>query len=86
MEKMMPETWIPVESTNLAAICFIPEEGTASGELRVRFHAGKVFSYEKVPSHVVENLITAASLGSYFHRYIRGKFPYRELSAAVREA
>lgn len=65
---------VPVESSNIKSIGHDP----AANVLHVEFHgpAGKptrVYEYPNVSAEEHQNLLDAASLGSHFHRFIRGR-------------
>ena len=64
---------IPVSSSNLAAV------GYENGTLNVRFHSGALYEYSNVPVSVYQNLMNAASHGSYFSAHIRNVYPYRRI-------
>ena len=63
-----------VSSSNLVSVGY--EE--ASSTLEIEFNSG-VYQYYDVPSNVYTELMSASSLGSYFHHNIKGKFPYRKM-------
>ena len=64
-----------VESTTLAAVAY----DEAQEALRVAFRSGAIYQYQGVPAAIHEGLLSAVSKGSYFNRFIRGRFPYRLL-------
>ena len=70
----MPPT--AVESTTLATVTYDP----AGPVLRLEFQNRAVYCYFSVPPGVHQDLMAAASKGSYFNRYIRGRFPYLRLT------
>ncbi len=47
--------------------------------LEIEFHSGNIYQYDKVPEDVYISLIEAASLGSFLHNHIKGKYPYRKV-------
>lgn len=69
-------TMIPVESSNLAAVGYQP----ASAVLTIAFRSGSVYEYFAVPQSVYHQLLTAASLGSYFAHFIRPVYPWARLA------
>ncbi len=64
---------IPVSSSNLAAV------GYENGILHVRFNSGALYQYTGVPASIYQNLMNAASHGSYFAAHIRNVYPYRRI-------
>ena len=67
---------VAVESSTLAAVGY----DTGGKLLEVKFISRAVYQYFGVPAAVHELLLSAASKGSFFHRSVRGRFPYRRLS------
>ena len=64
-----------VSSSNLSSVGYDPVTQT----LEIEFHGGRVYQYSGVPESVHRGLMGAASQGSYFHEYVRGKYPYRQV-------
>ncbi|MBI2849215.1 MAG: KTSC domain-containing protein [Chloroflexi bacterium] len=66
----------PVSSSNLNSIGYDPQ----SMILEVEFHSssGGVYQYSGVPQEIYGELMSAPSLGSFFHRHIRDKYPYQK--------
>ena len=60
----------PVISSNLAAVGYDP----SSQVLEIEFKSGSVYDYFGVPQGLYEQLMAAASLGTFFHQYIRDAF------------
>lgn len=58
---------VPVESSNLASVGYEP--GTAT--LEIEFHKSGIYQYFGVPAHVHEELMAAASKGTYFDQHIK---------------
>lgn len=82
-EKRMPIeayaglSWVDVESSNLQKIAHVldlPEGCEDAGELYVQFHGGRCYRYEDVPVETVEEMLEAASVGSYFSQEIKGVY------------
>ncbi len=48
--------------------------------LEVEFHSGRVYQYFLVPNASYEALRTARSIGEYFNRKIRARYPYRVMT------
>ena len=69
----------PVKSTNIKAIGYNAEKRT----MRVDFGAN-VYEYDDVPPETHRDFVEAQSIGSHFHKHIRGKFQHRMLTGAGR--
>jgi KTSC domain-containing protein len=67
-----------VESTTLAAVAY---DGVRE-LLRLEFRSRAIYQYSGVPPAVHQALLQAPSIGSYFNRVIRGRFPYALVSNA----
>lgn len=65
----------PVISGNLKAVGY----DAATETLDVQFASGRTYRYSDVPAKVHEELIGAESIGSYFARNVRPKFPSVDL-------
>lgn len=64
----MQRQW--VESSVIAAVGYEP----ASMTLEVEFKNGTAYRYFNVPYVVVEQLMTARSIGKYFSTHVRDRF------------
>ena len=64
----------PVYSSNLLAI------GYEDGRLIVLFNSGQVYSYSPVPAQVYKDFFTKESVGSFFTREIRDRYPFERLT------
>ena len=53
--------------------------GYTRGQLFIRFNSGQTYSYDRVPYPVFRTLKESDSVGSTFHRLVRGKFEYHKL-------
>ena len=62
-----------IVSSNIAAVAY------HRGKLRVAFNSGSTYEYDRAPYTLFRELASADSAGQYFHRHVRGKFPYRKL-------
>ena len=51
-------------------------------ELEVTFTTGRRYLYSNVPENAVEQFRAAFSKGVHFNRYVRDRYPYRELHEA----
>ena len=68
----------PVKSSNIESHAYDPE--TMTLELRFRGQSS-TYSYANVPKHVYEGLISADSVGGYFHKRIKGQFDFTKVGA-----
>lgn len=69
----------PVSSSNIRAI------GYMGGVLRVTFfskNSEETYDHEGVPAGVYQQFLAAASKGSFYHEYIKGKYAYKKLGKA----
>lgn len=66
---------VPVSSSNVAQVGHDPETGT----LQVEFHNGATYQYRDVPDHVAAELVSAASVGGYLARNIKGHYAARRI-------
>jgi len=57
----------PVESSNIKSIGYDPTNRT----LEVEFNSGGIFQYSPITNEAYNMLISAESIGSYFHKNIR---------------
>jgi len=64
-----------VTSSDIAALGY--DDSTST--LYVRFHQGRLYSYDRVPRSVYEALNSAPSIGSSFHANVRYVYAYRRL-------
>jgi hypothetical protein len=67
-----------VESTTLATVAY----DDVRELLRLEFRSRAIYQYSGVPPAVCQALLQAPSIGSYFNRVIRGRFPYTLVSNA----
>lgn len=61
-------TLTPVSSSVIRAI------GYRGSTLTIAFNNGRVYDYHGVPYGVYVTLISAASIGAFYNRYIRGRY------------
>lgn len=66
----------PVSSSNLASVGY----DRTSQTLEIEFKNRSIYEYYDVPEDVYNELMQAASHGSYFNDCIRGAFSYRKVS------
>ena len=57
---------IPVDSSNISAIGYEPDNAT----LCIEFHGGRIYEYYDVPQHVFDEFLVASSKGSFAHQKI----------------
>jgi hypothetical protein len=69
----------PVESSNIEAVGFGPDEGKDHGVLRVQFKSGKQYEYDNVPESVYQDFLTAFSPGRFFNETIRKTYQGRKV-------
>lgn len=66
---------IKVQSTDINSIGYDEKSRT----LEIEFHTGNVYQYSGVEIRLYNQLINASSKGSFFHRFIKDRFPTRKL-------
>ena len=71
-------TTTPLDSSLLASATYDPRRRL----LRLEFRSRSIYLYRDVPANVADALLAASSKGAYFHRSIRGQFPFRRLTDA----
>lgn len=64
-----------VNSSNLKSVGYDPTVQV----LEIEFHDGSVYQYTGVPQTIHSELMRASSHGSYFHKNVREKYPYRKI-------
>ena len=62
-----------VESSNIAKVM---HDGT---DLYLLFNSGVTYRYENVPEHLYHSLVSASSVGSFFHKYVKGQYRYNKV-------
>lgn len=68
---------IPVESSSIASVGYLPEEQ----RMEVEFVTGRLYAYDEVPEPVFRGLLAAESKGRFFSTHVRpAGFPYRKLA------
>ena len=63
-----------VDSTNLVAVGWEPDEGSDAGTMEVEFKGGVVYQYAGVPQWVYQGLLFAPSPGRYLKASIVDSF------------
>lgn len=61
---------INVDSTNLSAVGYDSENKI----LTIEFNDGGLYEYYDVPQNIYDELMSASSKGSFFHRFIRDAY------------
>jgi hypothetical protein len=61
-------------SSNIAAVGYDTDER----KLAVEFKGGGTYQYDEVPITTYTDLLTAESMGKFFHANIKGKFECRK--------
>lgn len=64
-----------VQSSNIVSVGY----DAASSTMEIEFKDGRIYQYFDVPAQVYQDLVSAASVGTYFHQNVRGQFPYARL-------
>lgn len=64
-----------VVSSNLAEVGYDEETKI----LRIAFRSGAVYDYRNVPRRVYDDLLTADSVGQYFHQNIRNDYAFTKI-------
>jgi hypothetical protein len=50
-----------------------------SSTLFITFNKGKVFKYADVPLTVYNEMVESQSVGSFFHKEVKGKYAFEEV-------
>lgn len=50
--------------------------------LRIIFVSGKIYEYEQVPGSVYLEFSTAFSKGTFFNKFIKDQYRYREIASS----
>jgi hypothetical protein len=61
-------TLIQVNSTAIRAV------GYDGHTLTVEFHTGRIYDHPGVPPEIYYGLMRASSIGSYYNRFVRGRY------------
>jgi hypothetical protein len=62
----------PVSSSNIKSIGFDPKERI----MAVEFSDGAVYHYHNIEKNTYEDLLSAKSVGSHFHKNIKGVYKH----------
>jgi hypothetical protein len=66
---------IRVSSSNIKSIGYYEVDSI----LEIEFISGGIYQYFSVPKSVFEALMSARSHGSYFHAYVRDRYPTKKI-------
>jgi hypothetical protein len=77
----MAITLQPVQSSNLKAVGYDNDSQT----MAVQFLNGNIYHYDAVPQSVYDNFMADDSKGSFFSKFVRGKFDSRIWTPAKEE-
>jgi hypothetical protein len=69
---------VPVESSVLASISYLPEARL----LEIEFRSGAIYQYFDVPQQTYTELLIAESKGIFFNANIRNRFSSKQLPPA----
>lgn len=61
----------PVDSSNLKSVGYDDDRHL----LEIEFASGAIYDYNGVSNEIYDQLMRASSLGSFFHRSIKDKYP-----------
>ena len=64
-----------VSSSNLSKVCYDGQVAL----LDITFHSGGEYRYSGVPQQIYAGLMSAASHGKYFARFIKGRYPFSRI-------
>lgn len=67
---------VPVTSSDLRSVGYLASEEL----LEIEFHSGGLYQYLDVPDSVHEELVDAASVGTYFHAHIKDQYSTTRIS------
>lgn len=65
----------PVTSSNICSVGY----DTDSESLEIEFNNGSVYQYSNVPTGEYEGLLSAESVGKYFHANIKNRYSFMKL-------
>lgn len=63
------------ESSNVGYFGTYPEDKDNCGQVFMQFISGKCYVYSNVPKEVLDLAESADSIGKYYYKFIKGKFP-----------
>ena len=65
-----------VSSSNIRSIGYELNSKT----LEIEFRDGGIYQYFNVGSNIYNKMISAPSIGSFFHKYIKGKYNWQKVN------
>ena len=65
-----------VTSSNVRSVGY----DRATQTLEMEFHSGGIYQYHGVSESEYRALVSAGSVGSYFHAHIKDRYPYTRVS------
>jgi len=65
-----------VSSSNIKSIGYESNSET----LEIEFRDGGIYQYFNVTSNIYEELISASSIGSFFHKYIKENYNWKKIN------
>lgn len=66
---------VPVTSSNIASVGYDANTNT----LEIEFNSGHIYQYFDVPNSIYDDLVSASSVGQYFHQTIKGIYRYARI-------
>ena len=63
-------THVPVKSSHIATVAY----DAPTKVMEIKFTNGDLHRFENVPPEVHQRLISAESVGTFFHKYVRPNF------------
>jgi len=72
----MADGLVKVESSNIEAVGFRPEDGVVASVLTVRFKGGAVYEYVGVSEAFYADLLRAESKGRFLQTVTRNRYRY----------
>lgn len=67
------------ESSNVDYFGTYPQDGNDPGQLFIQFLTGKCYVYNEVPTEVLDLAKDSDSIGKFFYKLIKGKYPEQEV-------
>ena len=68
-------SWVPVRSSNLKQVAYVPSSGT----MYVEFNSGARYCFYDVPEPVYSGLLHSPSKGTYFNDVMRSGYHYERI-------
>ena len=67
--------YIDVSSSNIRAVGY----DEANSSMHVKFNSGSLYEYRNIPYYIYEGMLSATSVGRYFHSHVKNSFTYVQL-------